>query len=449
MTPWKELADESRIHVDFDSPEHQNRWTVAFRIILLIPQLICLVVLEVVAGVLAIIGWFAALVMGRLPKSIALFLTRYLQYSTRVNAYYLLLYDKYPPFTLKADDYPVSVEFHPVRLRRLAVLFRIILLIPANFLATLVINGIAIAAVFIWLIVLITGRMPRSLFEATAASLRFLTRVAGYAYLVSSAYPGELLGDASGSRPRQINTSSSEAPVEEIVSATPVDQVASEPQSSDRTDGEDANSTEEAWTGGPHYAFTKQTPISESGQSAIVNRPGWPAFSSPNDGPSNNLPTQQSAFVPSKSAKAIIVFLLVLGLCGWGAATAVAVISSNGPMALQALSDDHAQLLVGVNQYKKEVSTCNVGNLACAQSAERGLARTVTAFGDRLYTIGFPSGAQASAASLEAATQSFAGILGAMSTASPTTFLNDFSTLQTLGTEFDTDYKLLVQNLIT
>ncbi len=46
-----------------------------------------------------------------------------------------------------------------------------------------------------WLIVLIAGRMPRSLHEALAAAVRYQARVTGYFLMLTARYPGGLFGD--------------------------------------------------------------------------------------------------------------------------------------------------------------------------------------------------------------------------------------------------------------
>ena len=116
--------------VAFAGPAPQSRLTVLVRIFMVIPQLVVLWLLGVAAMVVVIIGWFGALFTGRLPVFAADFLTGYLRWLTRVYAYTVLLTDVYPPFTLDDADYPVRVAVMPGRLNRLAVLFRVFLLIP-------------------------------------------------------------------------------------------------------------------------------------------------------------------------------------------------------------------------------------------------------------------------------------------------------------------------------
>ncbi|MGW1913934.1 DUF4389 domain-containing protein [Streptomyces sp. NPDC002076] len=190
--------------LDLPEPGRQRRWTVLLRWLLLIPQYIALLFLWIAASVVMVVGWFAALITGRLPEPIASFLTGYLVYSTRVTAYAMLLVDAYPPFAFLAPDHPVQVEVHPGRLNRLAVLFRIILLIPAAVVVELLILGWYVICPIFWVVVLIRGRMPRPLFEATAATARYDMRLYAYLMMLTAAYPKRLFGDAPapGEQPR-------------------------------------------------------------------------------------------------------------------------------------------------------------------------------------------------------------------------------------------------------
>lgn len=78
----------------------RSRLTVFFRLIMVIPHAIVLYILQIVANLLVFIGWFVALVIGRLPTFIHTFVAGYLRWSTRVAAYTSLLTDDYPPFSL-------------------------------------------------------------------------------------------------------------------------------------------------------------------------------------------------------------------------------------------------------------------------------------------------------------------------------------------------------------
>jgi len=116
----------ARIRVEPEILE-RNRLTTAFRIVLAIPHLILVGgpmaatlswtwagqeglrqdwgagggLLGVVAAVSAIIAWFAILFTGRYPAGLYEFGVGVLRWNTRVEGYLLLLYDDYPPFSLR------------------------------------------------------------------------------------------------------------------------------------------------------------------------------------------------------------------------------------------------------------------------------------------------------------------------------------------------------------
>jgi len=81
--------------------EHRNRWSVGFRIILVIPHILVLAVLLVAWLVTAIIGWFAVLLSGRYPDGLWTFGEGVMRWGLRLEAYLLLLHDEYPPFSLQ------------------------------------------------------------------------------------------------------------------------------------------------------------------------------------------------------------------------------------------------------------------------------------------------------------------------------------------------------------
>ncbi|WP_405783521.1 DUF4389 domain-containing protein [Streptomyces sp. NBC_00859] len=189
-------ADEWLPALDIPEPQAQRRLTVLVRWLLLLPQFIVLFVLGIVAFLATVAGWFAALFIARLPGAVARYLSGFLAYETRVHASALLLVDTYPPFALTpARAYPVRIEVRPGRLNRLAVLFRIILMIPAAIVQGLFVSGWYAVSFVSWIVVLILGRMPRPLFEATAALLRFTMRYNAYTSMLTSAYPKRLYGE--------------------------------------------------------------------------------------------------------------------------------------------------------------------------------------------------------------------------------------------------------------
>lgn len=87
--------------VDVPVPlEPRERLSVAFRPILALPHLLVIWLLGIAWGVTTCIAWFAILITGRYPRALYEFSLGALRWTTRVEAYLLLLTDDYPPFTL-------------------------------------------------------------------------------------------------------------------------------------------------------------------------------------------------------------------------------------------------------------------------------------------------------------------------------------------------------------
>lgn len=80
----------------------RNRLTVFFRPILAIPHIIVLAFLSIAWAFSTALGWASILIMGRYPEPLYGFAIGVWAWSTRVEAYVLLLRDEYPPFTLRA-----------------------------------------------------------------------------------------------------------------------------------------------------------------------------------------------------------------------------------------------------------------------------------------------------------------------------------------------------------
>lgn len=186
------------VGVAFDGPERQRRWTVLVRFVLAIPQLVVLLALGMAAVVVIVIGWFAALVTGALPAFAYDFLCGVLDYQMRVDAYLLLLTDRYPPFSLGPADYPVRLAV-PARgrLNRLSVLFRIVLAVPAAIVNEVLGFGTSTIVLLVtWVWVLVTGRMPDALYGTYAAVLRLTVRYSAWLGMLTSTYPVQgVLGD--------------------------------------------------------------------------------------------------------------------------------------------------------------------------------------------------------------------------------------------------------------
>jgi Domain of unknown function (DUF4389) len=79
-------------------PARRRRLTVAFRAVLVIPQLVALYFASLAAFAALVIGWLAVLVTGRWPQGLRSLVVGWLRWVFRVSGYCYLLVDDYPPF---------------------------------------------------------------------------------------------------------------------------------------------------------------------------------------------------------------------------------------------------------------------------------------------------------------------------------------------------------------
>ena len=186
--------DTHPIHVTVDDDLRRSRLTVFFRILLAIPHFLFLALWGIAAYVVWIINWFATLFMGRSPDGLHDFLARWLRYLCRVQAYYHLLANPFPPFG-SGGAYAVDVEIAPSeRQNRWTVFFRGLLAIPAlilNYFLNAVFN---IIAFFAWFVCLAIGRMPEGLRNFGVFVLKYQLQTLAYVMLVTGRYPSLNVG---------------------------------------------------------------------------------------------------------------------------------------------------------------------------------------------------------------------------------------------------------------
>lgn len=94
-------GDYQTVKSDFQpEAEDRNRLTSFFRVILVIPHAIVVSILSFVAYVVMVIAFFAVLFTGKWPEGLRRFVVGVLRWNLRMQAYFLLLTDEYPPFSL-------------------------------------------------------------------------------------------------------------------------------------------------------------------------------------------------------------------------------------------------------------------------------------------------------------------------------------------------------------
>jgi len=394
--PGTEQSTPAPVLVAFAGSAPQSRPTVAFRIFMVIPQLIVLWLLGIAAIVITIIGWFGALFTGRLPVFAADFLTGYLRWLSRVYAYNYLLTDVYPPFTLDDADYPVRLAVMPGRLNRLAVLFRFFLLIPCWIVQAVVTYGALTIFIFVtWLIVLIQGQMPDAIYQALASVLRYQVRVLGFALMLTSAYPGGLFGDQAAP--------GTWSPAGPGYGSQPGYGGYGEPQGYGAPQGYGP----EAGYAQPGYAQPgyAQPGYAQPGYgAAVAGTADWPSW----------------RLVLSEAARKLVILFIVLGvLLGAVNGAIQGALASHRVSALTAaeqVATDVAPVRDALNNYPASVQACK-GKLNCVEALDKKVAGTLNTFAAQLRGIAMPSQATAANAALAAAVSNTADIFTKLSTA--------------------------------
>jgi hypothetical protein len=197
-------------------------WLVKW--LLAIPHFIVLFFLWIAFLVVSVIAFFAILFTGRYPKRLFEFNVGVLRWSWRVGfySYSALGTDSYPPFTLEdVSDYPARLEVsYPESLSRGLVLVKWWLLALPHYLVVAVFATGAWAAstgagsAWAWgsggligllvliagIMLLFTGRYPKSLYDFVLGMNRWVFRVAAYATLMTDSYPPFRL-DMGGDEP--------------------------------------------------------------------------------------------------------------------------------------------------------------------------------------------------------------------------------------------------------
>ncbi|MGO9319294.1 MAG: DUF4389 domain-containing protein [Solirubrobacteraceae bacterium] len=180
------------VSFEADYVERRSRLTAFFRLILAIPLAIWLYFYEIAAKIAVVIAWFAIVITGRYPRGLYDFVAGYIRFLTRFTAYAALLCDPYPSFGGSDDPaYPVRLQFAgPLEhYSRLKTLFRIILEIPLLILRAVMTLLIELGAIAAWVVIVITGKMPRGLFDLMEFANSYAARSDAYINLLTQTYP--------------------------------------------------------------------------------------------------------------------------------------------------------------------------------------------------------------------------------------------------------------------
>ena len=177
---------------EVDYVQGRSRLTAFFRLILAIPLAIWLYIYALVATIALVVAWLAIVFTARYPKGLYEFVAGYTRFLARFTAYIALLSDPYPPFGGSDDPaYPVRMHFAgPLeRYSRAKTFFRIILAIPIAILRYVMNLLLEIGAVAAWVVIVITGNMPRGLFDLMVLANSYMARSDAYICLLTETYP--------------------------------------------------------------------------------------------------------------------------------------------------------------------------------------------------------------------------------------------------------------------
>jgi hypothetical protein len=217
--PFPGFSDERAypVDVEIEPPARQNRWTVAFRLVLALPALLIATVL-VGSGtfldllseagespgffgalaVVAVLGWFYAMARGRMPRGLRDLAAYALSYGARTWAYLLLLSSRYPSSDPLTAIGPLPTRSDPVRMEvgddlrrsRLTVFFRLALAIPHLVWLTLWGLLALLVAIVNWFATLATGTSPSWTHRFLSRYVRYQVHVGAFLYLVGNPFPG-------------------------------------------------------------------------------------------------------------------------------------------------------------------------------------------------------------------------------------------------------------------
>jgi len=207
--PFPGFVGDNRypVAVEIAEPQPQRRLVTLFKIVLVVPALLLAAIIGGgltfgggwgdLAAVAAFLGWFAALVTGRMPRGLRNLGVWSLGYGAQLSAYLLSLTDRYP----NSDPNEHVLEPAPERSVRLAleddgrrsrltVFFRFLLAIPHLIVLSLWVYAVYLAAFVGWIAALVIGRLPDPLHRFIAAYVAYAAQVYAYLFLIANPVPG-------------------------------------------------------------------------------------------------------------------------------------------------------------------------------------------------------------------------------------------------------------------
>lgn len=219
------VGEEGEYPIDVQLPAlaPQSRWKTAIRIFLVVPALLLSSALGgggnvrytsggtsrsttytggggALATVVAVLGWFAILVRGRMPKGLRDAGAYSAGYTAQMLAYLLFVTDTYPnadPTAMLAGverppQHPVHLvgDADDLRFSRVTVFFRLPLAIPHIVWLVLWTVAAVLVGIANWFATLITGTPPAGLHRFLSRYVRYSLHVNAFLYLAANPFPG-------------------------------------------------------------------------------------------------------------------------------------------------------------------------------------------------------------------------------------------------------------------
>ena len=177
--------------IEISYPHELNRWLPLVKWLLILPHAFALVFVAIGAFFAVIYGFFAVLFTGRWPRGAFDLVVGTLRWAYRVAAYFHLMTDAYPPFSLADDpNYPVRVNVaYPERIDNWRPLVQWLLAIPYLFVAAILYWLTGVLTIVAFFTVLFTKRIPRELYELMLPGFRWNVRGNACAYFTTERYP--------------------------------------------------------------------------------------------------------------------------------------------------------------------------------------------------------------------------------------------------------------------
>ncbi len=170
--------------------EPRSRVTNLFRGILVIPHYIIMSAWQYLAQILAFVQWWIILFTGKRNEGIWKLQNAWLAYAARVNAYWSLMFDKWPNISAEPNGEPTTFSFtYEQKAKRLSNFFRIIWAIPALIISFFILIGALIVTIICWFAIIISGKQPQGMFNFLNKVHQFMTQLNSYVLLMTDTYP--------------------------------------------------------------------------------------------------------------------------------------------------------------------------------------------------------------------------------------------------------------------